>query len=103
MPPEEAINRNVLIGFKEIKCHIIFDIKTNGKFTRKASFFAGGHTTDPPASLTYSRVVSRDSVWIALNIDALNDLDIWACDIGNAYLNCRVHPKTPPFSTRHLI
>ena len=103
MPPKEARNRKVLIGFQEIKCHLIFDIKMNGKFTRKAMFVAGGHTTGPPASLTYSRVVSGDSFWISFNIDALNDLDIWVCDIGNAYLNGRVHPKTPPFSTRHLI
>ena len=39
----------------------------------------------------YSSVVSRDSVRIALTIAALNDLDILACDIQNAYLtaDCR--------------
>ena len=37
--------------------------------------------------LTYSSVVSRDSVRIALLIAALNDLDIMACDSENAYLN----------------
>ena len=52
---------------------------------------AGGHTTDAPATLTYSSVVSRDSVRIALTIAALNALEVMACDIQNAYLtaDCR--------------
>ena len=47
-------------------------------------FVAGGHTTDPPATLTYSSVVSRDSVRIAFLKAALNDLNILSADIGNA-------------------
>ena len=41
--------------------------------------------------MTYSSVVSRDSVRIALTIAALNDLKVMACDIQNAYLtaDCR--------------
>ncbi|KAL7535630.1 hypothetical protein ACHAWF_005219, partial [Thalassiosira exigua] len=37
--------------------------------------------------------MSRDSMRIALLVVALNDLDIFACDIGNAYLNapCKEH------------
>jgi hypothetical protein len=53
----------VPIGYKQIPCHIIFDVKLD--FTRKARFVAGGHKTDPPTSLTYSSVVARDSVRIA--------------------------------------
>ena len=59
----------------------------DGKFTLKDRFVAGGHTTDPPSSLTSSIVVSRYSVRIDFTLDDLNDIDIWACDIGNAYLN----------------
>ena len=44
-----------MIGFQEIRCHVIFDVKMD--FTRKARFVAGGHTTDTPASITYSSVV----------------------------------------------
>ncbi len=79
-------------GYQEIKCHIIFDIKMGENFRRKARFVAGGHTTEVPDSLiTYSSVVSRDSVRIALTIAALNDLKVMACDIQNAYLtaDCR--------------
>ncbi len=42
---------------------------------------------ETPVALCYSSVVSRDSVRIAFLIAALNDLDIFACDLGNAYLN----------------
>ena len=46
-----------------------------------------------PSSLTYASVVSRDSVCIALTIVALNDLDILACHIQNAYLTTNCHEK----------
>lgn len=45
------------------------------------------------ASITYSSVVSRDSVRIALLFAALNDLSILSCDIGNAYLNAPCKEK----------
>lgn len=61
------------IGFQEIKCHIIFDVKMD--FTRKARFVAGGHMTEAPSSITYSSVVSRDSVRLAFLIAELNNLD----------------------------
>ena len=68
---------------------MIFDIKMNGRFTRKARYVANGHTTDPPYSITYSRVVSRDSIRIAFNLADLNGVEIRAADIGNAYLNAK--------------
>jgi hypothetical protein len=79
------------VGYKEIPCHIIFDVKMD--FTRKARFIAGGHKTDPPSSITYSSVVTRDSVRIAFLIAALNDLDVQTADIGNAYINADAREK----------
>jgi Reverse transcriptase (RNA-dependent DNA polymerase) len=78
-----------MIGYQEIKCHVIFDVKMD--FTRKARFVAGGHLTDTPGSITYSSVVSRDSIRIAFLVAGLNDLDVLAGDVTNAYLNapCR--------------
>ena len=78
-------------GYQKIKCHFIFDIKMSENFRRKARLVANGNETDTPASLTYSSVVSRDSVRIALTIATLNDLEVLACDIENAYLtaDCR--------------
>jgi len=49
--------------------------------------------TETPSSITYSSVVSRESVKIAFLIAALNDLDIMSCDIGNAYLNAPCREK----------
>ena len=43
--------------------------------------------TDTPSSITYSSVVSHDSVHITLLVATLNDLDVMSADIGNAYLN----------------
>ena len=80
-------------GFQEIKCHMIFDVKIGENFRRKARLVAGGHTTDAPATLTYSSVVSRDSVRIALTIAALNGLEVMACDIQNAYLTADCSEK----------
>lgn len=62
-------------------------------FTRKARFVANGSMTDTPIGLCYSSVVSRDSVRIAFLVAALNDLDLLACDIGNAYLNAPCREK----------
>ena len=69
------------------ECHMIFEIKLwiEG-FRRKARLVAGGHMTDAPPVLTYASVVSRETVRIALTMAALNDLEVKASDIQNAYL-----------------
>jgi hypothetical protein len=74
-----------MIGFQEIGCHIVFDIKMD--FTRKARFCAGGHTTNTPVAMMYSSVVSRDSVRIGFMLAVLNGLDVMACDLENANVN----------------
>jgi hypothetical protein len=76
----------LLTGYQRITCHMIFDAKMGKNFMRKAHFVADGHKTKTPAAMTYSSKVARDSVRIALTIAALEDLDITACDIQNAYL-----------------
>ena len=45
-----------LIEYEEIGCHMIFDVKMDGSFTRKARFVANGDETDPPSHLTHSSV-----------------------------------------------
>ena len=81
----------VPIGFKKITCHLIYDVKFD--LTRKARYVTGGHLTSVPTCMTYSSVVSRDSVRIMFLIAALNDLDIQMCDIGNAYLNAETRER----------
>ena len=72
-------------GYQQINCHMIFTVKIEN-FRRKARYVAGGHTTDAPATLTYASVVGRETVRIALTLAALNDLEVKAADIENAYL-----------------
>ena len=57
------------------------------KFTCKARLVEGAHNTAPPLSVTYSSFVTRESVRLELLISGMNNPDIFACDIGNAYLN----------------
>ena len=44
-------------------------------------------------TLTYSSVVSRDSVRIALTVAAMNNLDILVCNIEGAYLTAKCRQK----------
>jgi hypothetical protein len=78
--------------YQEIRCHMIFDVKMED-FRRKARFVAGGHTKDTPHAKTYASIVSRESVRIALTLDALNDLNVKMADIENAYLTAPITEK----------
>jgi Reverse transcriptase (RNA-dependent DNA polymerase) len=80
-------------GYQEIKCHMIFDVKLDKNFRKKARFVAGGHAADPPSSITYSSVVSRVLVCIALLIAALHDLEVLSADFQNSYLHARCQEK----------
>ena len=79
------------IGYQHIVCHMIFNVKID--FTQKARFVAGGHMTEAPALLTYSSLVSCESIRIAFKVAALNNLDVLVADIGNAYLSADCHEK----------
>jgi hypothetical protein len=71
---------------------MVFDIKQED-FRRKARLVAGGHTTEPPATITYASVVSRESVRIALLLAALNDVQVKTADIENAYITAPCSEK----------
>ena len=73
------------IGFQEIPCHIIFNVKMD--FTQKARYVAGGHKTQMPEAPTYASTVSHESICIGLLMAALNDLEVMSTDIAGAYLN----------------
>ena len=80
------------IGSKEIPIHWIFDVRFC--LTRKARLVAGGHRNkEVPKYMTYSSVVSRESVRLCFLIASLNNLNILAADIGNAYLNAKCKEK----------
>ena len=56
-------------------------------FRRKAIFVPDGHKTQTPIYVTYSTIVSIDSVRICLTISVLNNLDILAIDTKNVYIS----------------
>ena len=71
----------MLPGFKKLNCHLIFDVKLSEIFRQKARFIADGHMTKATKSLSYSTVVSRDSVRIAFLLATLNNLQVVSCDV----------------------
>ena len=91
--PDDMRKGKIKPGYEHINIHMIFDINMDGKFTRKARLVADGHTISPPSSITYSSVVSRESVRILFLLASLNDLDIFAYDIGNAYIDAKFREK----------
>jgi len=72
------------VGWRPVTGHLVFDVKMD--YTRKARWVLDGHKTPAPSGSTYAGVVSRESVRIALTYAALNDMDVTAADIRNAYL-----------------
>jgi hypothetical protein len=81
-------------GWTRASGHMVFDVRMT--LERKARWVKDGHKTPEPENSTYAGVVSRESVRIALTYAALNNLDVCACDIQNAYLQS-------PSSEKHYI
>ena len=75
----------VPIGYKFIRCHIIFEVKMED-FRRKSRLVAGGHMTGTPAAITFASVVSRESVRLSMVLAALNALEVQYGDVMNAYI-----------------
>jgi len=91
-------------GSEYLECYMIFNVKMC--FTRKARFVANGSKTRDPNITTYTGVVSRETVQIALTYAALNGLDLMAADIKNAYLQAPISGKYwtrcgPEFGSEH--
>ena len=84
--PWEKLEDDIPPGYKEIKCHLIFNINMGKKFSGKGCFVPGGHMTDTPTTLTYISIVSRDLAHIALTVADLNGVYIFSCDIKEPYL-----------------
>ena len=54
---------------------------------------AGGHLTQAPATITYARVVSRETMSLALTFASLNDLEVKVGNVLNAYITAPVMEK----------
>ena len=81
-------------GWRRVTEHLVWDVKMD--FTRKARWVLDGHKTPDPIGSTYAGVVSRECVRIALTYVALNEFDVFAADIRNAYIQ-------PPLSQKDYI
>src|SRR5687768_1762763 len=83
--------QHILPGYKQIPYHCIYDAKFDGR--KKSRLVAGGHMTDPPDEEIFSGVVSMETVRICFTIAKLNELEVCAGDIGNAYLYGKTKEK----------
>ena len=78
-------------GYKKIRVHLVFDVKHDGR--HKSHCVAGGHLTDVPIDSVYSGVISLRGLHLVAFLSELNDLELWATDIGNAYLEAYTGEK----------
>ena len=84
-------NTTVRPNYEYLSCYMVFDVKMD--FTCKARFVANSVKTRDLHTSTYAGVVSKETVQIAFTYAALNDLDIFAADIKNAYLQALITEK----------
>ena len=83
---------NPIPGSKKINYHFVFDVKHD--LARKARLVAGGHLNkNVPSYLSYSSVISKETVRLCFMLAALNGLEVMVGDIGNAYLNAKPREK----------
>ena len=81
--PDDTRKGKIWSGYEHVNVHMIFVINMNRRFTIKSRLVADRHTTAPSSSVTYSRVVSKESVGNSFLLASLNDLEIFACNKCN--------------------
>ena len=59
------------VSYTMIKYHIVFDVKLS-MLQRIACLVADGYMSEPPSAVTYSSVVSHESIQNAFTLAALN-------------------------------
>ena len=80
------------IGYEHLGYHMVFDVKIT--LDRKCRLVADGQRVEEqPREHTYSSVPSRDTVRMFFLLAALNDCDVMAADIQNAYLTAPITEK----------
>jgi hypothetical protein len=78
-------------GYRKIRVHFVFAVKHDGR--HKARLVADGHLTEAPLESVYSGVVSLQGIRILVFLAKLNKLELWATDVGNAYLEAETSEK----------
>ena len=82
---------NAPLSYQKITVHLVFACKHDG--CHKARLVAGGHLTPDPIHSIYSGVVSTRSLRLTIFLAKLNEMKVWAADIGNAYLDATTKEK----------
>ena len=82
----------VPIGYQHVNYHMIFDVKMED-LRFMAWLVAGGHVTDPPATISYVIVVSRETVRMFLTLTTLNYFPVKVADIQNDYITTPITEK----------
>jgi len=70
--------------YKKIIVHMVYAVKHDRR--HKARLIAGGHLTETPINFVYSSVVSLHGIRLLTFVAELNNLEVWATNIGNACL-----------------
>jgi hypothetical protein len=70
---------------------MVYAVKHDGK--HRARLVAGGHLTDTPIDSVYSSVVSLRGICMLAFLAELNKLELWATDMGSAYLESYTKEK----------
>ena len=78
-------------GYWKICVHLVFDVKHDGH--HKSRLVADRHLTEVLLNSVYSGVVSLCRICLLVLLAELNNLDVWATDIGNAYLEVETQEK----------
>ena len=81
-------------GYRKTSGHMIYYVRMT--LERKALWVKNGHRAPEPEQSTFSGVVSRESIRIALTYTSLNGLLVFGADIQHAYLRA-------PNSEKHFI
>ena len=79
------------VGYTGITCRLVFDPKVDN--TRKVWYMAGGHLINIPTHITYSIVVSRNTICIGFLMAKMNRLYIISGDIQNFFLEALTQDK----------
>ena len=89
--PKSKRVTNAPQGYQKIKVHLVFACKHDGH--HKARLVAGGYLTPVPIDSMYSGVVSTRSLRLLIFLAKLNNMKLWAADIGHACLEATTREK----------
>ena len=80
----QVTSEDDLSTYTQVPYHMVFDVKFD--LRRKARLVANGSFSSTTNDEVYSGVVAMDTMRLAFQVAAMNDLQVCAADVGNAFL-----------------